>query len=106
MLQHIADSFSPGPLIARVRKWLAYLTPFFTKEERNEHGCHHRLFVAQIEYCHNLIFRRRAVLDALQERLLDEHHVQPVIGPIRNFPEYFNAAFMIHMKTAGFTLRR
>lgn len=71
MLQQIADAFSPGHLMARVRKWLAYLTPFFTNEERNEHGCHHRLFVAQIEYCHNLIFRRRAVLDALQERLLD-----------------------------------
>lgn len=71
MLQHIADSFSPGHLITRAWKWLAYLTPFFTPEERNEHGCHHRLFVAQVEYCHNVIFRRRAVLDALQERLLD-----------------------------------
>ena len=47
------------------------LTPFFTLEERNEHGCRHRLFVSQIEYCHNQIFRQRAVLDALQERLLD-----------------------------------
>lgn len=71
MLQHIADSFSPGHLRARAGKWLAELTPFFTPEECNVHGCHHRLFVSQIEYCHNQIFRRRAVLDALQERLLD-----------------------------------
>jgi hypothetical protein len=71
ILQRIADSFSPGHLIMRASKWLAYLMPFFTKEERNEHGCHHRLFIAQVEYCHNLIFRRRAVLDALQEKLLD-----------------------------------
>jgi len=71
ILQRIADSFSPGHLITRASKWLAYLMPFFTKEERNEHGCHHRLFIAQVEYCHNLIFRRRAVLDALQEKLLD-----------------------------------
>jgi hypothetical protein len=69
ILQRIADSFSPGHLIMRASKWLAYLMPFFTKEERNEHGC--RLFIAQVEYCHNLIFRRRAVLDALQEKLLD-----------------------------------
>jgi hypothetical protein len=59
MLQHIADSFSPGHLITRAWKWLAYLTPFFTPQERNEHGCHHRLFVAQVEYCHNVIFRPR-----------------------------------------------
>ena len=71
MLQGIADSLLPGHLITRARKWLGYLTPFFTKEERDQHGCHHRLFVAQVEYCHNLIFRRRAVLDALEERLLD-----------------------------------
>ena len=71
MLQGIADELLPGHLISRARKWLGYLTPFFTREERDQHGCHHRLFVAQIEYCHNLIFRRRAVLDALEERLLD-----------------------------------
>jgi hypothetical protein len=30
-----------------------------------------RLFVSQVEYCDNLIFRRRAALDILGERLLD-----------------------------------
>src|SRR2546421_739299 len=30
-----------------------------------------RIFFAQVEYCDNLIFRRRAALDALSDRLLD-----------------------------------
>src|SRR4051812_26089826 len=31
----------------------------------------HRLFFSQVEFCDNLIFRRRAALDKLGERLLD-----------------------------------
>ena len=34
-------------------------------------GCQHRLFFSQVEFCDNLIFRRRAALDKLGERLLD-----------------------------------
>jgi hypothetical protein len=34
-------------------------------------GCQHRLFFSQVEYCDNLIFRRRAALDNLGQRLLD-----------------------------------
>jgi hypothetical protein len=30
-----------------------------------------RLFFAQVEYCDNLIFGRRAAVDALEQRLLD-----------------------------------
>ncbi len=45
------------------QKWLARLTPFFTAKEREEAGCQHRLFFSQIEFCDNLIFRRRAALD-------------------------------------------
>jgi hypothetical protein len=45
------------------------LIPFFTREEWNV--LRHRLFFAQVEHCDNLIFKRRAALDALQERLLD-----------------------------------
>ncbi len=39
-----------------------------------ESGCRHRLFFSQVEFCDNLIFRRRAALDKLGERLLDESH--------------------------------
>ena len=52
-------------------KWLARLTPFFTARERQESGCRHRLFFSQVEFCDNLIFRRRTALDKLGERLLD-----------------------------------
>jgi hypothetical protein len=53
------------------QKWLARLTPFFTARERQESGCRHRLFFSQVEFCDNLIFRRRTALDKLGERLLD-----------------------------------
>src|SRR5271165_3758248 len=52
-------------------KWLAYFTPFFSEAERKNHGCQHRLFFSQVEYCDNLVFHKRAALDALGERLLD-----------------------------------
>jgi hypothetical protein len=39
--------------------------------ERREAACQHRLFLAHVEYCDNLIFQRRAALDALGERLFD-----------------------------------
>ena len=53
------------------QKWLAYFTPFFTAAERENAGCQHRLFFAQVEFCDNLVFHRRAALDKLAERLLD-----------------------------------
>jgi hypothetical protein len=53
------------------RTLLAHLTPFFTAREREHAGCQHRLFFSQVEYCDNLIFRRRAALDNLGQRLLD-----------------------------------
>lgn len=70
-LRQLADSLQPHHLIACAQKWLARLTPFFTARERRQAGVQHRLFLAQIEYCDNLIFKRRAALDALSDRLLD-----------------------------------
>jgi hypothetical protein len=70
-LQEISDSLSAHDLLTCGQKWLAACTPFFTERERKEAGCQHRLFFAQVEYCDNLIFERRAALDALGERLLD-----------------------------------
>jgi hypothetical protein len=70
-LQEISDSLSARDLLTCGQKWLACCTPFFTERERKEAGCQHRLFFAQVEYCDNLIFERRAALDALGERLLD-----------------------------------
>jgi hypothetical protein len=70
-LQELADSLTARDLVACGQKWLTHLTPFFTSRERAEAGCQHRLFFSQVEYCDNLIFKRRAALDNLGERLLD-----------------------------------
>jgi hypothetical protein len=70
-LQQIADSLAPWDLLSCGQKWLARLTPFFTAKEREQAGCQHRLFFSQVEFCDNLIFRRRAALDKLGERLFD-----------------------------------
>jgi hypothetical protein len=70
-LQQIADALTPRDLARCAQKWLRALTPFFTPSERREAACQHRLFLAQVEYCDNLIFQRRAALDALGERLFD-----------------------------------
>jgi hypothetical protein len=71
ILQQLSDCLLPYDLIACGQKWLGYLTPFFTERERNTAGCQHRIFFAQVEYCDNLVFKRRAALDALGDRLLD-----------------------------------
>lgn len=70
-LQELADSLTARHLIASGQKWLARFTPFFTAHERAHAGCQHRLFFAQVEFCDNLVFDRRAALDKLGERLLD-----------------------------------
>src|SRR5215475_8075985 len=70
-LQELANSLTPRDLVTCGQKWLTHLTPFFTSREREHAGCQHRLFFSQVEYCDNLIFRRRAALDSLGERLLD-----------------------------------
>src|SRR5512140_578664 len=70
-LKQLADSLLPYDLITCGQKWLTCLVPFFTAKERASTACQHRLFLSQIEYSDNLIFRRRAALDALSERLLD-----------------------------------
>jgi hypothetical protein len=71
VLQQWADSLTPRDFLTCGQKWLAYLTPFFTDKERKRGGCQHRLFFSQVEYCDNLIFRRRAALESLSDPLLD-----------------------------------
>src|SRR3984893_16368918 len=70
-LQELADQLAPSDLVTCGQKWLACFTPFFTAAERETAGCRHRLFFAQVEFCDNLVFHRRAALDKLAERLLD-----------------------------------
>ena len=70
-LQELADSLTAEDLSACGQKWLTRFIPFFTEGERRQAGCRRRLFFSQVEFCDNLIFRRRAALDKLGERLLD-----------------------------------
>jgi len=70
-LQEMADSLTAKDLMRCGHKWLNRLIPFFRPQERRQHGCWHQLFFAQVEYCENLIFRQRAALDQLGDRLLD-----------------------------------
>jgi len=71
-LQELADSLTAQDLLSCGRKWLAAFTPFFKSKERQV-GCQHNLFFAQVKYCDNLVFRRRAALDEMEQRLLDEN---------------------------------
>jgi hypothetical protein len=70
-LQELADSLTTQDLLKCGQKWLAAFTSFISDRERKHAGCQHRLFFAQVEYCDNLIFHRRAAVDELTERLLD-----------------------------------
>jgi hypothetical protein len=70
-LQELADSLTARDLLHCGQKWLAAFTPFITDKERSQAGCQHRLFFAQVEYCDNLIFHRRAAVEEITQRLLD-----------------------------------
>jgi hypothetical protein len=71
-LQELADAFGPADLLAAQDAVLAEWLAFFTPQERAQ-GYRHHLYVAQVEYCHNLVFHRRAALGQLFERLLDHN---------------------------------
>jgi len=69
-LQQLSDRFSWKAVTTCAERWFARLIPFFTGHDR-DHGCRHSLFASQVEYCTNLIFKRRAALDRLCDRLFD-----------------------------------
>lgn len=69
-LQELSDTFAPADIITPVEARLEELLHFFTPSER-EQGYRHQLFMAQMEYCHNLIFHKKAALDRLFDRLMD-----------------------------------
>jgi len=87
-LQALADSLTVKDVLSCGQKWLASFTPFFTEAERKHCGCQHRLFFAQVEYCDNLIFHRRAALDQLEERLLDANRTITGSEPLSAHGDY------------------
>jgi hypothetical protein len=69
-LQELSDRFSPEDIRRPVASWLPRLLPFFTDAERQQ-GYRHQLYMAQMEYCHNLIFHQAAAAHRLFDRLMD-----------------------------------
>lgn len=72
-LQALADSFSAQPIIALAQRWFKRIAPPLMDPDGQRAGRDYRLFFSQTEFCTNLIFRRRAALDRLAERLLDNN---------------------------------
>lgn len=71
-LQQLADSFSAEHITAVVDPWIRRWLTYFGSEERDG-GYRHQLYMAQVEYCDNLIFHRAAAADRLFSRLLDSN---------------------------------
>lgn len=69
-LQELADRFGAAAINQALDRALEQWLPYFTPEERQQ-GYRHQAFVAQVEYCDNLIFHGRAAAQQLFERLLD-----------------------------------
>jgi hypothetical protein len=70
-LQELSDAFGPQDVRGPVEAWLTRLLPFFSEAERQQ-GYRHQLYMTQMEYCHNLLFHKRAAAHKLLERLMDE----------------------------------
>jgi hypothetical protein len=69
-LQELSDAFMPADILKSLEAWVPQLLPFFSDSERQQ-GYRHQLYMAQMEYCHNIIFHQRAAADRLFERLMD-----------------------------------
>ena len=71
-LQQLADSLTPSDLEVPLQGWLRELVPFYASDDPNRlTDFAYRLFCSQVEYCTNLIFKERAALDRVADRLLD-----------------------------------
>ncbi len=71
-LQQLPDGFTPADLEVPIQCWLRQLVPFYASPDPNRISEYvYRLFDSQVEYCTNLIFRQRAALDRIADRLLD-----------------------------------
>ena len=71
-LQQLADSLTASDLEVPIQGWLRELVPFYASTDPNRiTDCVYHLFCSQVEYCTNLIFKERAALDRVADRLLD-----------------------------------
>lgn len=67
-LQDIADSLSPRIISQRLDYWTRIIGPRFSKRERELLDLQRFYSLSQVEYCHNLIFRRNFPITKLFER--------------------------------------
>jgi len=71
-LQHLADGLTPVDLEISIQCWLRERVPFYGSSDPNRISEYvYRLFDSQVEYGTNLVFKERAALDRIAERLLD-----------------------------------
>ncbi len=71
-LQQLADSLTPSDLEVPLQGWLRERVPFYASDDPNRlTDFAYRLFCSQVEYCTNLVFKERAALDRVADRLLD-----------------------------------
>lgn len=71
-LQQLSDAFGPEDLAAAIEPLLLQYLPRLSQPDWPP-ALRHRLFLSQIEYCHNLIFHSSAALDRFFQRLLDHN---------------------------------
>jgi hypothetical protein len=71
-LQRCSDLLCAAHMEATSHYWFNTLLHYFTRREQRQGYCH-RLYFAQVEYATNIIFHRRACLDKISDRLLDEN---------------------------------
>lgn len=68
----IIKSFNDDPVWQFGYKWIYEIVKLFTTDIR-EKGYYYRFFIKQIEYCNNIRFKDKEILDGLFERIIDNH---------------------------------
>jgi hypothetical protein len=101
-LQELSDAFAPSDRVTTVETWLDRLLPYFSPAER-EQGYRHQLFLAQMEYCHNLLFQKPAGLDRLFDRLRDAN--RGIGHPDKRAVVFGRARYQPDMRTGQTALR-
>jgi hypothetical protein len=67
-LQRVADQLTPEIIRQRLEYWTLILSPKFSVKERRAMNLHRYYFIAQVEFCSNLLFRRHFPIDRLFKR--------------------------------------
>jgi hypothetical protein len=70
-LQQEADQLDANAMRRLCDRWVYRLAPFFSSNQRQAGGLYYQYFFSQVEYCHNLIFKRSVALINLFDRIID-----------------------------------